>query len=215
MLNILTVCTGNICRSPLVEYFLKQELADLDVTVTSAGTRARDGMAMPHAAVETATAMGIVAPLDAEHRARLLTPTHLNNVDLALPLAREHRREIVELSPAQLRKTFTVREFSRLAAGISDAELLSEIPEASGDSRPSEVMSGFLAVLAARRGVVEPPRTALEDDVVDPFARSADVYAQTAKELKQSLPAVVRLIRLAFATTTRDAKPLDRYPIDT
>ncbi len=203
MLNILTVCTGNICRSPLAEHSLRQHLADLDVTVTSAGTRARDGMTMPRPAADTATAMGIVGPLDSEHRARLLRPHLLEDVDLALALTREHRRDIVELSPALLRKTFTVREFSRLAEGVSDAELLSSIGAGVGDVRPEEAMSVLLAVLAGRRGLIEPPRTPLDDDVIDPFGHSADVYAQTARELEQSLPAIVRLVRLAFRGASR------------
>src|SRR5690606_17245040 len=37
---ILTVCTGNICRSPLAETVLATRLADLDVRVHSAGTQA-------------------------------------------------------------------------------------------------------------------------------------------------------------------------------
>lgn len=211
MLNILTVCTGNICRSPLVEYFLTQELADLAVTVASAGTRARDGMTMPRAAVDTATDMGIIAPLDGQHRARLLRATHLADVHLALPLAREHRREIVELSPALTRRTFTVREFSRLAEGLSDADFVDGAPAMSGEPQPSEMLNHFISVLTAQRGVVEPPKSPLDDDVVDPFGRSADVYAETAGELERSLPAVIRLVRLAFKTASPDGRTDHRY----
>ena len=51
--RILIVCTGNICRSPLAEQLLRQNLtaAGIDAVVTSAGTRAMTGSAMtPEAA---------------------------------------------------------------------------------------------------------------------------------------------------------------------
>ena len=44
--SILTVCTGNICRSPLAEGLLRMVLGGLDVTVQSAGTAALVGEPM-------------------------------------------------------------------------------------------------------------------------------------------------------------------------
>ena len=38
--SILTVCTGNICRSPLAEYRLKELLVDEGILITSAGVNA-------------------------------------------------------------------------------------------------------------------------------------------------------------------------------
>ena len=43
-LTILTVCTGNICRSPLAEVLLRQRLEPLGVRVHSAGTSAVEAM---------------------------------------------------------------------------------------------------------------------------------------------------------------------------
>ena len=36
--NIITVCTGNICRSPLAETVLATRLADLDIRVVTTTT---------------------------------------------------------------------------------------------------------------------------------------------------------------------------------
>ena len=43
--NVLFVCTGNICRSPLAASLLERALKEraLEVTVASAGTGAWDG----------------------------------------------------------------------------------------------------------------------------------------------------------------------------
>ena len=46
MIEVLTVCTGNVCRSPLAEALLRERLAPLDIRVRSAGTRALIGSAM-------------------------------------------------------------------------------------------------------------------------------------------------------------------------
>ncbi len=42
--KILTVCTGNICRSPLAEGLLRKVLRGLPVEVSSAGTGALVGV---------------------------------------------------------------------------------------------------------------------------------------------------------------------------
>ena len=123
MLEILTVCTGNICRSPLAAQLIARRLADLGVTTSSAGTRARDGAPMMPESAQIAVARGIDADATAAHRARYLTPAHLASPVLVLAMARDHRREVVELAPARGRSTFTAREFARLAAAVSDDEL--------------------------------------------------------------------------------------------
>ncbi|GAA3025022.1 arsenate reductase/protein-tyrosine-phosphatase family protein [Microbacterium dextranolyticum] len=123
MLEILTVCTGNICRSPLAAQLIARRLADLGVTTSSAGTRARDGAPMMPESAQLAIARGIEADATAAHRARHLTPAHLASPVLVLAMARDHRREVVELAPARGRSTFTAREFARLAAAVSDDEL--------------------------------------------------------------------------------------------
>ena len=117
MLELLTVCTGNICRSPLAEALLRERLAPLDVRVSSAGTRALVGYGMTPEAAQLAADYGV--PEVAAHRARFLTEGLLETPDLILAMSREHRRAIVDLAPRRLRSTFTLREFARLARFIT------------------------------------------------------------------------------------------------
>jgi len=201
-LNIITVCTGNICRSPLASQIIAANVSSFGVRVTSAGTRARDGAKMPIEALRIADARGVDPSISSMHSARFLTADHLSGVDLAIGLAREHRREIVELSPSMMRRTFTLRELSRLADAVSDNELLQLAAGDGTDPTPQGRMSAFLGELGALRGLRGVIQNPAEDDVVDPFGRSARTYAQTARELDESIPAIVRLIRLAFSPSS-------------
>jgi protein-tyrosine-phosphatase len=95
--NILLVCTGNICRSPLAEALLRRTLEQRGVdgvSVTSAGTGAWDGAP----ASEGAYLVGLERGLDLSgHRARLLTRELVEEADLILTMARHHRARVDEL----------------------------------------------------------------------------------------------------------------------
>src|SRR2546423_8582878 len=94
--NVLFVCTGNICRSPLAASLLERALKDrgLEVMVTSAGTGAWDGAP----ASEGAYLVGLERGLDLSgHRARLLTRELVERAHLILTMARHHRARVDEL----------------------------------------------------------------------------------------------------------------------
>ena len=115
---ILTVCSGNICRSPLAEQLLRAGLSDwTDLTVFSAGSVAMEGDRMPDEAAALALRYG---GDPSAHAARQLVEAHIRQADLVLGMSREHRRAVVQLLPSASRYTFTLREFARLVAGATD-----------------------------------------------------------------------------------------------
>jgi protein-tyrosine phosphatase len=195
-IEILTVCTGNICRSPLAEQVLRSRLGDLNVSVASAGTHALVDEPMTPDAARLAASLGVPADDSRAHRARWLTDRHLSRVDLVLAMTREHRTHVVELAPARTRSTFTAREFARLAAGVTDADIRRAAHAAGSD--PHARVRAALALLGARRGEIDALAHPAEDDVIDPYRRSWRVYEQSAAEMTPGLEAVARVLRAAL-----------------
>lgn len=198
MVNILAVCTGNICRSPLTELLLAARFAGVGVRVTSAGTRARDGLRVTAPTAEIARAHGASPDQIDAHVSRLLKEEHLESTDLVLAMAREHRREVVELSPSHVRRTFTLREFRRFTDSITDQSLREAASQTSPSAGPQERLSLLIDLVASRRGLVPPPDSPEDDDILDPYGRSDRTYELSASQLTAALPAVERLLRVAI-----------------
>ena len=194
MLTVITVCSGNICRSPLASQLLAARLADLGdrVAFRSAGTVARDGDPMhPRAAAWSTYLGGDPDP----HQARYLQPARLRGVDLVLAMAREHRTAVVSAVPALTRRSFTMRELARLAARLSDQDLRGAV--AAVEDSDAARLRGLLDLLASTRGLV-PPVARADDDVVDPIARSSSVFELAARQIDDASGQVERVLRIAL-----------------
>ena len=196
MFEILTVCTGNICRSPLAEQLLRTRLSDLDPYVASAGTRGLAAAPMTPEAAHIAEALGVPAAETTAHRSRFLTEQHLVKPDLILAMTRTHRRAIAELAPSRLRSTFTIREFARLAAAVPADELKSATDAATS---PSEKLRAAASVISSYRGLVPPPDDPDDDDVIDPFRQPWETYLESARQLEPAVTAVAATVRTALA----------------
>jgi len=205
--RVLTVCTGNICRSPMAEQYLRAgfDRAGLsDVLVESAGTMAQDGQGMP------AQAEALVRRFGADpsgHRARYLFEGHVAGADLVFGMAREHRRAVVSLFPRASRVSFTLREFARLAAGMTDVDL------ADAAALPLDDVAGRLrsavSAVAARRGLVEPAADPIDDDVIDPYRLADSVFDESGRQLVPAADTVLNLLTAAAKITKTGGGALD------
>ncbi len=100
MTQILVVCTGNTCRSPLAEALLRrsfEEAGRADVTVASAGTGAWDGAPASEGSYLVALEHGLDL---SSHRARLLTRSMVEESRLILTMSRTHLARVRELGGA-------------------------------------------------------------------------------------------------------------------
>lgn len=185
--NILVVCTGNICRSPLGESLFRNALLRLPVQLSSAGTHAMVGKPM-HASVQVfADDFGLSDAV--LHQARQLTVKMLKESDLILAMDRGHRREIVELLPRASRHTFTLREFARLADHVSN----DDVSMRSGRS-PLELLRSAVESVAQLRGTLPLLDDPSQEDVADPFGKDQATYKLSVGQLYPAVEASARLL---------------------
>ncbi|MEA5456997.1 low molecular weight phosphatase family protein [Sinomonas sp. JGH33] len=167
--NVLVVCSGNLCRSPIAEQLLRARTAGHPVIVSSAGTVADDGAPMPEEAAMVSRRYG---GEPSGHRSQLLTESHLRSADLVLTATRAHRGSVVQMLPRMSRKAFTISEFARLLGAVPEAERATLADTAS-------------VVDAARslRGFVSPPDEPEHDDLEDPYRQPFEVYEAVGARL--------------------------------
>jgi protein-tyrosine phosphatase len=165
MSGVLVVCTGNVCRSPMAEGFLRAALvARVDGAaplVRSAGTAGWEGSGATHEAIEAARERGVDI---AAHRARELSHSLVAQADLVVCMAAEHRRATVRMDPDARDRTFTLSELVRVLEA----------------ARPSGSVAERVAVAAEARD-----RTpGLDPDVRDPLGDPLDGYREIAAQLQ-------------------------------
>src|SRR6202044_1349980 len=86
--NILFVCTGNICRSPMAEGLFRHLVADRkDVRVASAGVHASPGQPPSTYSVEALAEIGIDI---SRQRSQSLTDDLVARADLIFAMTRGH-----------------------------------------------------------------------------------------------------------------------------
>ncbi|WP_180170377.1 low molecular weight protein-tyrosine-phosphatase [Acinetobacter sp. YH12027] len=99
--NILVVCVGNICRSPMAEYLLKKDHPDLNIY--SAGISGMIG----HAADEKAQhCMQLIGIDMSGHIAQKLNAELIKKSDLILVMSSNQQKHIEQTWPFAKGKTF-------------------------------------------------------------------------------------------------------------
>ena len=107
MQHILTLCVGNICRSPLAQALLARELPKHQVR--SAGLNALVGYPADPAVIQIAQEHGFDL---GGHRAQQVTSVMCQQAELILVMEQEHKTQLEQLYPQVRGKVFRLGLFS-------------------------------------------------------------------------------------------------------
>lgn len=180
-LRILTVCTANVCRSPVVERLLARHLADhgVDAVVASAGTHGGRLDVHPHTSRAAAT-LGI--ELD-DHRSRAVAAPllHADGADLVLTMTREHLRDVVGLEPAVWPRAFTLREAVRRGSQLGPVAAVGTFEQ-------------WRTELGNGRRAADLMRPDPSDDLADPYGGPAAGHQVMVTEVDALTSMLARLL---------------------
>ncbi|HJO94995.1 MAG TPA: low molecular weight protein arginine phosphatase [Victivallales bacterium] len=120
-MNIIFVCTGNICRSPMAEGYFKH-LCKLNsrnnILIQSAGINAASGMPPSLAAVK------VMSDFDIDinsHSSQTLSIILINWADIIIVMSKAHKNSIKMLFPEyECSRIFLLNEFNNLHEDIYD-----------------------------------------------------------------------------------------------
>ena len=149
-MNILFVCDGNVCRSPMAEALLREKLAErkiAGVNVASCGLSARPwGVADRRLSL----VIGEAYKLLEDHRSRPLTEQAVQEADLILGMENRHLRTILERFPEAQGKVDVLTVYSGARGEIKDYPDSGEADVVSWMRQCYSIMLPCLEVVADR-----------------------------------------------------------------
>lgn len=149
MIKILFVCLGNICRSPMAEYVMKDLVSrqglDAQFSIDSAATSAEEtGNGVHHGTRRKLAQVGIPC---GDHRARKLTRRDYDAFDLLIGMEQANLRNMRRIcggDPAG--KMHLLLDYTQSPRDIADPWYTGDF-----DSTYDDILEGCSALLAACR----------------------------------------------------------------
>ncbi|MFI8777966.1 low molecular weight phosphatase family protein [Brachybacterium paraconglomeratum] len=187
--SVLVVCTANICRSPLAEGLLRASLEGTGLTVRSAGIQPLVGHpAVPESVDYLRRRTGVTL----RHHGKALTSQLVSGSGAILTMTERQRAEVVRFSPGALRRVFTLRQFVRLEPYLPGGSVFGGVDQ--------------LAEALARCRAVAGPAAEGEDDVVDPYGGTPEMYEYSFALIARSTSRTADVLRARI--TCRDSESI-------
>lgn len=185
MFRVCFVCTGNRCRSPIAESWLREVAAGVPLEVESVGLLDLGPAPTLPEVLDVSSRLGLDL---SGHRARHITKTDIAAADLVIGLEQKHVATAVIEHKVPIEKAFTLIQLVRL---IEEGPL----PEIED---PEERARAVVAIAHERRRT---GRFVAGEDLEDPFGGPHKGYvamAERVRDLSQRLASALfgeRLVR--------------------
>lgn len=188
-MNILFVCTGNTCRSPMAAALLKEKIPQLNIQ--SAGIFASHHNRVNKHAIEVLRKRNITL----NHETQPVTEQLLHWADLILTMTTQHKQSLIVQYPNFQEKYFTLKEY----ASAADKEVWDKLRKAYAEYETKRSLfikenefkldnAKLEAKLAIHleeniKRIQQLEANVINYDISDPFGGDIGVYEETVKEL--------------------------------
>ncbi|WP_174614945.1 low molecular weight protein arginine phosphatase [Virgibacillus ihumii] len=200
-MNILFVCTGNTCRSPMAEALIRHIIPD--VNVQSAGIFAVDDQRPNSKAIKALEHKNI--PIDS--RSQPVTDILLDWADLVITMTTQHKQSLIMQHPDFQEKYFTLKEY----VSESDKKIWNELTKAYADleekrskiiqenqhqiSNPKLEKKLAEELEADINNIRYLEANIINYDISDPFGGSLETYQKTLEELEKYVGLLAKKIK--------------------
>lgn len=187
-MNVLFVCTGNTCRSPMAEKILKKRVIEekIDMNITSAGISTIEGQAASKHAEKIMRNYG-----ESEHSAKRITQDLIEWADLILTMTIEHQRYLISNNKEFKDKIFTLKEFSKINKDEKKLYLQFEAKKQDFHKKNKKVIGDL-------RELQKLERELYLLNISDPFGGSYEDYKYTAKEIEKAVEELLKKINQEY-----------------
>lgn len=182
--NILFVCTGNTCRSPMAEALLRQKAGNR-YDVRSAGISALAGQPAAEPADQALAELNI--PL--KHRSRPIDKSLVEWADLILTMTQHQKAVVGHMVPESLGKVFTLKEY----AGEDDEtrKVWAKLERCYAELETERALSHEKEVEWLGEEIQNLENALPSYDISDPFGGSVGDYRRVCQEISSWLESFI------------------------